>query len=58
MPNSNIFDIKSHNKREKRMRVECREHTAWIKQVRKLIQSPTIEDSQGNGELPRGMERR
>lgn len=27
--NSNIFDIKSH-KREKRMRVGHREHTAWI----------------------------
>lgn len=28
--NSNIFDIKSHNRREKRMRVGHREHTAWI----------------------------
>lgn len=35
--NSNIFDKKSHNKREKRMRVGLREHTAW------LIPSPTSE---------------
>lgn len=28
--NNNIFDIKSHNKRKKRMRVECRELTVCI----------------------------
>lgn len=51
VPNKNIFYTERHDKGERRLRVTCVKHTAWIIQVKKLIWSPTSGDSQGSEEI-------